>query len=137
MVSESGMNQSLTPNFSDLVTTVTAAGLYSKLCSIKRNTYTSNDIGELIVTGPTAIATNVPCQFGVPTASWDHRAGMEKRKPELTEVRKQRQINLNQYLPTIEQDCVATVDAVDYNILSVVHDSQNTFTELLVELVTI
>lgn len=131
------MNQSLTPNFSDLVAAVTAIGLYSKLCSIKRNTYTQNDIGEPILTGSTPIATNVPCQFGVPTASWDHRAGMEKRKPELTEVRKQRQINLNRYLPSIEQDCIATVDGVDYNILSVVADSQNTFTEILVELVTI
>lgn len=131
------MNQSVTVDLSELVAAVTAAGLYSKLCSVKRNTYTPNDIGELIVTGSTAIATNVPCQFGVPTASWDRRAGDETRKSALTEVRNQRQINLNQYLPSIEQDCIATVDGVDYNIMSVVADSQNTFTELLCEVITI
>lgn len=130
------MNQSATPQFSDLIAAVTAAGLYSKLCSVRRDTYGQNAIGERIVTGSTAIATNVPCQFGVPTASWDHRAGTEMRKPALTEVRAQRQINLNQYLPLIQQDCIATVDGVDYNIMSVVSDSQSTFTELLVEVIS-
>ncbi len=131
------MNQSGAVDFSPLVAAVTAAGLYSKTCSVRRDTYGQNAIGERTVTGSTAIATNVPCQFGVPTASWDRRAGDETRKPALTEVRSQRQINLNQYLPAIEQDCIATVDGVDYNIMSVVADSQSTFTELLCEVITI
>lgn len=131
------MNQSITPQLSDLVAAVTTAGLYSKLCSVRRDTYGQNAIGERVVTGLTTIATNVPCQFGVATASWDRRAGDETRKPTLTEVRAQRQINLNQFLPLIEQDCIATVDGVDYNIMSVVSDSQSTFTELLVENISI
>ncbi len=131
------MNQGGVIDFSVLVDAVEAAGLYSKTCSVRRDTYTQNDIGERIVSGSTAIATNVPCQFGVATASWDRRAGDEFRRAALTEVMTQRQINLNQYLPSIEQDCIARVDSIDYNIMSVVHDSQSTFTELLVEVITI
>ena len=114
-----------------------AAGFYSALCSVHRNVYGQDAIGARVVTGSTPIATDVPCQIGVPTASWDYRAGTETFKPAMTEVRRQRQINLNSYYPAIEPACVATVAGVVYNILSVVHDSTRTFTELTVEVVTV
>lgn len=131
------MNQAMRPIFSSLVGAVRAAGLYSSACSVRRDTYTQDAIGDRVVSGFTAIITDVACQFGVPTASWDHRAGFERRGAALTEVRSQRQCNLSGYYPGIATDCIATVDGADYNIISVVSDSQQSFTELLLELVTI
>lgn len=126
---------------------VTAAGLYSKLCTVQMQNTPQNAVGEYAWDGTyTVIAANLPCQMGVATSSWDKRAGMETRGTDLTEVRKQKQINLDSYHPEIDVQAaqtvdgdtrwVATVGGADYKILSVVHDSQNTFTELLVELIT-
>lgn len=116
------------------VAAVAAAGLFFSTCSVRRDLLVANEIGELVEDSPVnfdQIESDIPCQFGVPNLAFD--IGTERSHGDLTAETEHRQVSLDGYYPSIEVDMSADVDGVFYNILSVLHDSQQTRTLLLVE----
>lgn len=133
-------NQSNTIDFASAIATVKDAGMLVSLCTVVIENLTQNPIGEQVDQDPvseTVIIEDVDCMIGIPTTIFDLRVGYEDRKGTLTDERLQRQVNLDGYYPNIQPFMTATVDDLDYDILSVLSDSQKTRTSLLVARVTL
>lgn len=127
-------NQSNTIDFGSAIATVKDAGMLVSLCTVVLQDFTNNAIGEQVESPPdTPIIEDVECMIGIPTTIFDLRVGYEDRRGNVTDERLQRQINLDSYYePAVQPHMIAIVDGVDYDILSVLSDSQKTRTSLLV-----
>lgn len=131
-------NQSSSIDFGIAIDTVAAAGMLISSCTVVEENLTQNAIGEEVAGSPpseTPIIEDVACMIGIPTTIFDLRVGYEDRRGNITDERLQRQINLDGYYPQVKPHYIATVDGDDYDILSVLSDSQKTRTSLLVTIV--
>lgn len=122
-------------DFAVAIETVKAAGMLISSCTVVEENLSQNAIGEEVEGSPssqTVIIEDVACHIGIPTTIFDLRVGYEDRRGNVTDERLQRQINLDGYYPQLQPHQIAITDGIDYDILSVLSDSQKTRTSLLV-----
>ena len=133
------MNQNVIADFSTIVPALLASGLLPSLCTIRTEVLVQDSIGALVSQSPpvyTIIHADIHCCIGIPGSAFSSGAGTEKRSHDLTAVSKEREVILGGLFDDVTPSMQALVDGVGYNILRVVRDSQGTFTELGVELIT-
>lgn len=136
------MNQGLSYEVAQVMPQATLTGLFSSLCTIQKPDGLYVGAGQpsgtyVNVTG----LVNIPCMDSVPSIA--RVQATEVR--ELQEIMSKgfRHVLLDNYYPEATADGQiptswrAVVDSVNYNILGVEHDSQNTQTRLELQLVTI
>ncbi len=134
------MNQTFATSLTQFVPRMLASGLLKSLCTIRTEVLTQDSFGALVSQVPpvyTVLHANVPCAIGIVASITVPRVGTETRTEDLTQVSKEREVILGGLYDDITTDMQALVDGVAYNILRTVRDSQGTFTELGVELVTV
>ncbi len=134
------MNQTFATSLTQFVPRMLASGLLKSLCTIRTEVLTQDSFGALVSQVPpvyTVLHANIPCAIGIVASITVPRVGTETRTEDLTQVSKEREVILGGLYDDITTDMQALVDGVAYNILRTVRDSQGTFTELGVELVTV
>lgn len=128
-------NQSPVIDFADAIREVADAGFLHSSITVYRDIPVQDAVGELVEDAPPnweTIIEDVACQIGVPTGVFAQR-GEEIRTGDLTRESALRQVNLDDFYPIIERDMHALIGGDYWNIVSVLHDSQETRTLLLVE----
>ncbi len=134
------MNQTFATSLTQFVPRMLASGLLKSLCTIRTEVLTQDSFGALVSQVPpvyTVLHANIACAIGIVSSITVPRVGTETRTEDLTQVSKEREVILGGLYDDITTDMQALVDGVAYNILRTVRDSQGTFTELGVELVTV
>ncbi len=133
------MHQGLDYDFAQTLALVEQAGLFVSLCTIGRRPQPPvvNARGKVDMSRNqyTALLTSIPCQLSVWRMKPDQAAvvRLEDRFDTLAE----RHCLLDGYFPQILQRDIATVDGVDYEIMSAESDSQKILTRLAVRLYVI
>ena len=132
-------------DMSEVTDAMIATGLYVSLCTIRTETKVQDAYGAYVSQVPpvyTNLHVGVPCQFGSPQVVESRRAGSEERTGELTHVFLGRELIIPQYFSDFNDKIQnassyqAVVDGVEYNVLTILNDSQSSMTELHLELVT-
>lgn len=132
-------------DMSEVTDAMIATGLYVSLCTIRTETKVQDAYGAYVSQVPpvyTNLHVDVPCQFGSPQVVESRRAGSESRTAELTHVNIGRELIIPQYFADFNDKIQnissyqVVVDSVEYNVLTVLNDSQSSMTELHLELVT-
>lgn len=132
-------------DMSEVTDAMIATGLYVSLCTIRTETKVQDAYGAYVSQVPpvyTNLHVDVPCQFGSPQVVESRRAGSEERTAELTHVNIGRELIIPQYFADFNDKIQnissyqVVVDSVEYNVLTVLNDSQSSMTEVHLELVT-
>lgn len=138
------MNQSLQFDLSAPIAAVTAAGLFSSLCTVKQATNVPNaETGQVDLTdaGFTNIITDVPCMrapFNPVRIMADSKA-----TPTMSEEFNPFHLLLNGYYPQVPEalnspaQLLVIIDGVQHDILGVESDSQKQMTRLHVTQVSV
>lgn len=115
---------------------VEAAGLFSSLCTISNKSGALDAAGQPDMTGagatPVTGLINIPCQASPEVLT----------RPDITDERKlildtlarrTRHVLLDGHFPQITQAQMATIDGIDYDIMSAESDSQEITTRMAVQ----
>lgn len=117
---------------------VAAEGLFNSLCTIKQRTNTVSALGQTNMLGyePIADLTDIACRFA-PQSPGAPPQGDTTRMQQQFDTRSLFHVLLDGYFPEIEQQYLANLNGVDYEIMSVEADSNFEMTRLAVRIYTL
>lgn len=132
------MNQSLSYEFGQVMPAVAAEGLFNSLCTIKQRSNTVSALGQTNMTSyePIADLTDIACRFA-PQAPGAPPQSDTTRMQQQFDTRSLFHVLLDGYFPAIEQQFLANINGIDYEIMSVEGDSNFEMTRLAVRTFTL
>lgn len=127
------MNQSLGYELDAVMPQAVDTGLFeaAAICTIKKRSNTVSGLGQVVMTNyqPVAGLVNLDCMFSIQRPALPNQ-GATQRTQQQFNTETQYHILLTGYYPQIQQQNLANVNGVDYEIMAVESDSQQQMTRL-------